>query len=83
MPAFNAFTTNSKDWRESEKLGRGRWYPPGGGGGRWATLRTFIGNVLRKGRFVLIILALVVILTVISSKTRKYNMVWKCILKAD
>jgi len=42
LPRFNSFGATKKDWRESEKLGRGRWYP--GAGGRWPKLKTFLGT---------------------------------------
>lgn len=71
MPRFNSFGTNKKDWRESEKLGRGRWYLLGGGGGRWPRLKTFIGNVLRKFRVLFVVLALIALLTFVMSKARE------------
>ena len=71
LPRFNSFAANKKDWRESEKLGRGRWYPRGGG--RWPRLKTFAGNVLRKFRFFFVILAIIVVVTFVMSKTREYD----------
>jgi hypothetical protein len=72
LPRFNSFGTNKKDWRESEKLGRGRWYP--GGGGRWPRLKTFAGNVLRKFRFLFIILAIIAVLTFVISIARECSL---------
>jgi mannan polymerase II complex MNN10 subunit len=69
LPRFNSFGATGKDWRESEKLGRGRWYP--GAGGRWPKLKTFIGNVLRKFRFLLIVLAIIAFITFVASKARE------------
>jgi mannan polymerase II complex MNN10 subunit len=74
LPRFNSFGTNKKDWRDSEKLGRGRWYLLGGGGdggGRWPRLKTFIGNVLRKFRVLFVVLALIALLTFVLSKARE------------
>jgi mannan polymerase II complex MNN10 subunit len=75
LPRFNSFGTNKKDWRESEKLGRGRWYLGGGGGGRWPRLKTFIGNVLRKFRFLFVVLTLIALLTFVMSKAREWSSV--------
>ncbi|KAI9871475.1 MAG: alpha-1,6-mannosyltransferase, partial [Watsoniomyces obsoletus] len=47
LPTFNRHGPKTPyDWREAEKLGRGRWYPRGGGG--LSRLKTFVGNVLRR-----------------------------------
>jgi mannan polymerase II complex MNN10 subunit len=70
LPTFNKFGSNKKDWRESEKLGRGRWYPAGGG--KWSRLKTLIGNVLRKFRLLFILLAVIVTLTLILSKLSEW-----------
>jgi mannan polymerase II complex MNN10 subunit len=55
LPRFNSF--KDKDWRETEKLGRGRWLP--GDGGRLERLKTFIGSLLRRFKFLILILVLV------------------------
>lgn len=68
LPTFNSFATTKKDWRQSEKLGRGRWHP--GAGGRWSKLRTYAGNVLRKFRFLFLILSIILVVTIVMSKTR-------------
>lgn len=57
LPRFNSF--KDKDWKDSEKLGRGRWYP--GGGGRLGRLKTFVGTVLRRFKFLILILVLVLL----------------------
>lgn len=57
LPRFNRVRDN--DWEDTEKLGRGRWYP--GGGGRFGRLKTFIGSVLRRFKFVILILILVLL----------------------
>lgn len=69
LPRFNSFGANKKDWRESEKLGRGRWRP--GGYGKWSSLKTFVGNFLRKFRLFFILLAVIMVLTFFMSKTRE------------
>ena len=80
LPRFNNFGTTKKDWRESEKLGRGRWYP--GGGGRWPRLKTLAGNILRKFKFLFIVLAIIALITFATSKARKCNtarhLCWMC-----
>ena len=57
LPRFNSF--KDKDWKDTEKLGRGRWYPRGGS--RLGRLKTFVGSVLRRFRFVILILILVLL----------------------
>lgn len=44
LPRFNG----TKDYRELEKLGRGRWYPHDGS--RWSRMKTFVGNLFRRAR---------------------------------
>lgn len=68
LPTFNRYGPKTPyDWREAEKLGRGRWYPRGGGS--LARLRTFVGNVLRRFKFLFVILAVIIITTVTISKS--------------
>ena len=69
LPRFNSFGATKKDGRESEKLGRGRWYP--GVGGRWPKLKTLIGNVLRKFRLLFIVLAIIAFIIFVMSKARE------------
>jgi mannan polymerase II complex MNN10 subunit len=55
LPRFSL--TQSRDYREKEKLGRGRWQ---GGGGSWkGRLISFVGAILRRTRFRLLLLAIV------------------------
>lgn len=72
LPAFNKYGPKTPfDWREAEKLGRGRWHPRGGGG--LSRLKTFMGNVLRRFKFLFIILSVIVITTVTVSKSGEYK----------
>lgn len=73
LPTFHNYGPKTPhDWREAEKLGRGRWRPGRrGDGGVLDSCKTFVGNVLRKFRVVLILLACVVGVTVLWSKTGK------------
>jgi hypothetical protein len=63
LPAFH----KAKDWRETEKLGRGRWAPGAQGG--LSKLKTFVGNVLRKFKIVFIVLAIVMVTTIVFNQT--------------
>lgn len=68
LPTFHKYGPKTpKDWREAEKLGRGRWTPGGGSG--FGKLKTFIGNVLRRFKFLCIILGIVALTTVIITQT--------------
>ena len=71
LPRFNSFGRSKKDWRESEKLGRGRWYP--GSGGKWSRVKTLVGNILRKFRFLFVVLAIIALTTFVMSKAREYS----------
>jgi hypothetical protein len=66
LPRFNSFGPNQKDWN-AEKLGRGRWRPTGGG--KWSRLKTLVGNLLRKFKFLFVMLALIVFTTLLWSKS--------------
>jgi len=68
LPTFNANFQDKRDWRESEKLGRGRWYPKGGG--FLSRLKTIIGNILRKFKVLFILLAAISLLSILFSSTR-------------
>jgi mannan polymerase II complex MNN10 subunit len=57
IPRFNSF--KDQDWKDTEKLGRGRWYPRGGG--QLGRLKTFIGSVLRRFKFVILVLVLILL----------------------
>ncbi|KAL2406790.1 putative alpha-1,6-mannosyltransferase MNN10 [Exophiala dermatitidis] len=67
LPVFSPYTPLSATWKDPEKLGRSRWYPRGGG--TLSRIKTFVGNVLRKFKFLFIILSIVTLTTVIMSKT--------------
>jgi len=69
LPRFNSFGPNKKDWRDTEKLGRGRWYPRGEG--TLSSTKTFVGNVLRKFKFLFILLAIILGITLMMSKTSR------------
>jgi mannan polymerase II complex MNN10 subunit len=72
LPTFNKYGPKTPyDWREAEKLGRGRWYPRGGNA--LSSLRTFVGNVLRRFKFLFIILAIIVITTVTIAKSGEHR----------
>lgn len=64
LPAFHS----RKDWRETEKLGRGRW-TPGGSSGSLSKLKTLVGNVLRRFKFAFVILTIVAVVTVLFNQT--------------
>ena len=75
LPTFNKYGPKTPyDWREAEKLGRGRWSPRGEGA--LSKLKTFVGNVLRRFKFLFIILAVVIITTVTISKSGKFACRW-------
>jgi mannan polymerase II complex MNN10 subunit len=70
LPTFNKYGPRTPhDWREAEKLGRGRgrWHPRGGRG--FSAVKTFVGNVLRRFKFLFIILAVALITTIAISKS--------------
>ena len=73
LPSFNKYGPKTPyDWREAEKVGRGRWYARAPAGGL-SSLKTLVGNVLRKFRFLFIILTCVILLTVGVSKSGEYS----------
>jgi mannan polymerase II complex MNN10 subunit len=67
LPVFNPYTPVSANWKEPEKLGRGRWSPRGGGS--LGKIKTFAGNVLRRFKFLFIMLSIVTLTTVTLSQT--------------
>ncbi|EXJ67369.1 mannan polymerase II complex MNN10 subunit [Cladophialophora psammophila CBS 110553] len=67
LPVFSPYTPLSANWKDPEKLGRSRWYPRGGGS--LARIKTFAGNVLRRFKFLFIILSIVTLTTVVLSQT--------------
>lgn len=69
LPVFSPYTPLSATWKDPEKLGRSRWYPRGGG--TLSRIKTFVGNVLRKFKFLFIILSIVTLTTVIMSTTSR------------
>lgn len=71
LPTFNNFNPQDKNWRNQEKLGRGRW-KASQAEGRFASIRTFLGNFLRRFKFVFIILGVVAILTTALSQASTY-----------
>lgn len=72
LPRFNSF--KDKDWRETEKLGCGRWFPRGGG--RLRRLKTFVGSVLRRFKFLTLILVLVGLSLWVMKATSKFCNAW-------
>lgn len=67
LPVFNSpYTPLSANWKDPEKLGRSRWTPRGGSS--ISKLKTFLGNVLRKFKFLFIILSIVTVTTVLMSQ---------------
>lgn len=67
LPAFHNYPRTPQDWREAEKLGRGRWTPGGESG--IGKLKTFVGNVLRRFKFVFVVLATVAAFTMLITQT--------------
>jgi mannan polymerase II complex MNN10 subunit len=68
LPVFNSpYTPLSADWKDPEKLGRSRWSPRGGSS--LSKIKTFAGNLLRKCKFLVIVLSLVTLTTLIMSQT--------------
>lgn len=67
LPTFNTFSPQDRNWRDQEKLGRGRWQARGVEE-QFSTVRTFLGNFLRKFKFIFLILGVVAILTTIMSQ---------------
>ena len=72
LPTFNGFSPQAKTWRDQEKLGRGRWNSLPSDG-RFATLRTFLGNFLRKFKFAFLILGTVAVLTTLLSQASELD----------
>ena len=67
LPVFSPYTPLSANWKDPEKLGRSRWYPRGGGS--LSKIKTFAGNVLRRFKFLFMILSMVALTTVVLSQT--------------
>ena len=60
LPTFNKYGVRTpNDWREAEKLGRGRWRP-GNVRGTVGRCKTMMGNLIRRFRIVLLLIVLVV-----------------------
>ena len=68
------FRIDGEDWRSTEKLGRGQWQP--GGRRNWSSLRTLVGNVLRRFKIVFILLMIIVVVTGVASQSGKVDQ-WK------
>lgn len=66
LPRFNSFNSNRKDWN-AEKLGRGRWRPAGSG--KWSSLKTLVGNILRKFKVLIVMIIFMILGTVLWSKS--------------
>lgn len=70
LPVFNSpYTPLSADWKDVEKLGRNRWSP--GRDNIFSRTRTLVGNLLRKCKFLVVILALITITTLTMSQTSR------------
>ena len=63
LPFFDTQDAKKKDWRNAEKLGRGRWPST------FSSLRTLVGNVLRRFKVAIIILTIVLLVFFVSAKT--------------
>jgi len=72
LPTFNDHSPQDRNWRDQEKLGRGRWHPAGGEG-KFSTIRTFLGNFVRKFKFVLLVLGVVTVLTTAMSQASEWE----------
>lgn len=68
LPTFNTFSPQDKNWRDQEKLSRGRWNSHQIDEGRVAVVRTYLGNVLRKFKFVFVVLGVVALLTTLLAQ---------------
>jgi mannan polymerase II complex MNN10 subunit len=80
LPKFNTSNSDLKDWN-AEKLGRGRWRP--GRGGRWSGLKTLIGNILRKFKFLIVMIVLIALTTFLWSRSSKIDLLGGDIVGAD
>ena len=69
LPTFNRTEDTKKDWRETEKLGRGRWRPSDSS--PLGKLKTFLGNLIRKFRLFFILMLAIVLGSALFSLTRK------------
>lgn len=67
LPTFETFGPGEKNWQDQEKLGRGRWSVTADHR-RLGIVRTYCGNVLRKFKFLFVILGVVALLTTIMSQ---------------
>lgn len=70
LPRFNSFALDRRDWRDAEKLGRGRWNPHRGG--EWSKIKTLVGNLLRRFKVLFVLLTIIATLTIIMSETSKW-----------
>jgi mannan polymerase II complex MNN10 subunit len=70
LPRFNI--SSKKDYREKEKLGRGRWYP--NSGSRLGRLKTFLGGIFRRMRLqILILFALMFLITMFYATRESFK----------
>ena len=67
LPRFNI--GSRKDYREKEKLGRGRWSP--NGGSRLARLKTLLGGILRRMKMRVLVLLLLTLSLLLFYLTRE------------
>lgn len=70
LPQFQITSSPSKDYREKEKLGRGRWSAAGGGGSWGRNLVSFLGSILRRTKIRLLLVAVLGFVC--------YLMFWTC-----
>lgn len=68
LPRFNSFNSNQKDWNV-EKLGRGRWRPAGG---KWARLKTMVGNIVRRFKILTLIFILISLITLLWHESGQF-----------
>jgi mannan polymerase II complex MNN10 subunit len=69
LPRFNL--PSRRNYREKEKLGRGRWYPDNGR--RLGRLKTFIGRIFRRMRLRFLLLITFIIFVFLFYVTREYR----------
>ena len=66
LPRYNSLGQNKNDWKNTEKLGRGRWTSRES---MLSQLKTLAGNVLRRFKFLFILLAFMLAITLLMSQT--------------
>jgi mannan polymerase II complex MNN10 subunit len=68
LPRFNI--PSRKDYREKEKLGRGRWYP--NDGSRVGRLKTFLGGILRRMKLQVLVIGALIFMISMFYLTREF-----------